>query len=434
MHAYTSYTCKLTHFQRPSKPKFQNLASKQSLSISSKTKSTLQHQNGSLKTNLDSSNYDEIQTLKTQNEEIKTKEITPFPRDDEKQDSKDIDFILEHLVGSGNQSDFGHWIIFLAITLVSLCGNVPVSMHLYAAFEPRHRCFIPNCDNSNTTNMIDVPWINFTSPKNIMNGENTCKAEMLKKDEYFDPCQRYLAYDASSCNSSSFDREKAQKCEKFVYDTLVVEESLTTKFDMVCDLEYQQMSLGAILMVGFMIGSLLGGRLSDKFGRKNAMIVSVVIIVPTVMFAGHSINFWMYAALKLVNTIALPCMWFSSHTLITELFGRSCRQNAIIIKDLLWPLGVLINVFIFYLTRHWITHHYWVGGFCLLTVPALVIIPESPRWLSGNGKCKSAERVFILLARWNRKQLTPKDKELVSSILSKLSVNLDVKEEQSLGF
>ena len=51
----------------------------------------------------------------------------------------------------------------------------------------------------------------------------------------------------------------------------MVEESLTTKFNLVCDLEYLPMTLGTMVMIGLMIASELGGRLSDKFGRKRAI-------------------------------------------------------------------------------------------------------------------------------------------------------------------
>ena len=38
------------------------------------------------------------------------------------------------------------------------------------------------------------------------------------------------------------------------------------------------------MMLGLLFGSLIGGRLSDKFGRKLTMLVSMVVIIPTVMF------------------------------------------------------------------------------------------------------------------------------------------------------
>ena len=348
-------------------------------------------------------------------------------------DTEDIDYILEHFVGCGKWNDIGQWILFTAIIVIAYCGIFPIFMHVYAAYEPRHRCFIPNCEESNTTSNIDVNWISISSPAINTKTEQMCQAEMLKEDEYFDPCHRYEIKNLNLCEEKSFNKSNIQRCEKFVYDKSIVEESLTTKFDLVCDLEYQQMMLGVMVMLGLMIGSPLGGLTSDKLGRKNAMIISVLVIVPTVMFAGYSTNFWMYAILKLINTIALPCLWFTSHTLVTEIFGKDYRQNAVVLKEIMWPLGMLLIIGVFYLTRHWVYFHLWIGGLCALTIPAFMIVPESPRWLSVNGKWEAAEIILLRMAKWNRRNLSHEEKQKINSILRKLDGKVDFEQEKSLG-
>jgi MFS family permease len=256
---------------------------------------------------------------------------------------------------------------------------------------------------------------------------------MLKEDESFDPCLRYSVNDHGRCDVGSFNKSNIEVCETFIYDTSVVEESLTTKFNLVCDLEYQQTLLGTVVMVGILFGSLIGGRLSDKFGRKNTLMLSVLIIVPTIMFAGCSANFWTYAAIKFINTMMLPCIWFSSHVLITEIFGKDYRQNAVVIRNLMGPISMMITIGVFYLTRHYVYFHLWIGALCALTIPALIIVPESPGWLIVKGKWKSAERIFLRIARWNRKVLSAEDKQKISFILKKLNSNLDAEKEKTLG-
>ena len=299
---------------------------------------------------------------------------------DDKSDQEDIDYIFDHIVGSGKWNDFGQWGLFASIMLISYCGIFPIFMHVYAAFEPRHRCLVPVCDSLNGSVNFDVDWMSFTSPSIGTKGEQTCQAEMLKVDERYDPCRRYKHFkDQESCQPETFSHSDIETCNEFVYEQSVVIESLTTKFSLVCDLEYQQLMLGSVVMFGLMIGSVLGGPMSDKLGRKRAMIFSVFVCIPTVMFSGYSNNFWTYAALKFINTISLPCLWFSCHILITEIFGKEFRQNAVVIKELMWPIGMIIEIGLFYVTRHWVYFHLCVGGLCLLTVPAFLIAPESPR-------------------------------------------------------
>ena len=135
------------------------------------------------------------------------------------------------------------------------------------------------------------------------------------------------------------------------------------------------------------------------------------------MFAGYSTSFWTYAVLKFICSAAMPCIVFSSHSLIIEIFRKEQRKNAVIFKEIMWPLGSLILVPIFYYTRHWTHFHLWTGGICALAFPALLVIPESPRWLSVNSKVELAEREIFKMARWNGRCLSTIEKRQISSIL-----------------
>ena len=68
------------------------------------------------------------------------------------------------------------------------------------------------------------------------------------------------------------------------------------------------------LFPGLMIGSIVGGRLCDRFGRKMIMMVSVLIITPAVMFGGYSPNYTCYLILRLISCSVLPCIWIARYT------------------------------------------------------------------------------------------------------------------------
>ena len=309
-------------------------------------------------------------------------------------------------------------------------------MHLFACFEPRHRCYITECDGFNTSNVIEPDWINLAIPTIdiIGNDGSTCQAEMLKEDEQFDSCHRYnSSQDQHTCDMQSFNQSSVVPCESFVYDTSVVIESFTTKFGLVCDMQYMQMILGVMVMTGLTIGSEIGGRLGDRYGRKLVMLLGTLTIVPTVMFAGFANNFWTYAILKLICISALPCIWFNSHNLVIEIFSKDRRKNAVVLKEVLWPIGGLGLVIVFYLTRHWTYFHLWTGGLCAVALPAFLIIPESPRWLSANSKREVAERELLKIARWNRRKLSDNQKEKINCILRKLENDVDADQEKKLG-
>ena len=114
--------------------------------------------------------------------------------------------------------------------------------------------------------------------------------------------------------------------------------------------------------------------------------------------------------------------------------GKNHRKNAVVIKEVLWPFGGLGLVIVFYLTRHWTYFHLWTGALCAIAIPAFLIIPESPRWLSVNCKGEIAETVFLKIARWNRRNLSHDDKLKINSILRRLENNVDSNQEKKLDF
>ena len=57
-----------------------------------------------------------------------------------KEKTKDIDYILENFVGTNGLWQW--WIIFL-IYPIGIASGLPWLMHLFAAYEPDFRCFIP---------------------------------------------------------------------------------------------------------------------------------------------------------------------------------------------------------------------------------------------------------------------------------------------------
>ena len=88
-------------------------------------------------------------------------------------------------------------------------------------------------------------------------------------------------------NNIIFHDNSTITCNEFIYDNTYFDETLVTKFDLICDNEYKKRSLGTILIIGFLIGSLLGGFIGDKFGRKKANFLAIAVMIPITIGAGH---------------------------------------------------------------------------------------------------------------------------------------------------
>ena len=129
----------------------------------------------------------------------------------------DIDSILENIVGTGG---WEQWMILMFTFPIVMSSELPILIQMFAAYEPRHRCFVQNCDNSIETNTIQTDFIQYALP--IEYGSN----EIFREDENFDPCHMFQNVKNkettnNSCNADMFLNSSVIKCNEYVYDTLV---------------------------------------------------------------------------------------------------------------------------------------------------------------------------------------------------------------------
>jgi hypothetical protein len=128
------------------------------------------------------------------------------------------------------------------------------------------RCKIPDCDGEG---------FNFTYfPKDI-----------FPKDSEGDPdyCKFYrpLPVDPKfpgNCSHESFSDEVVECGShwEYTYNTFQFDETLVTKWNLVCGQQFKVSLVISMYMLGLMIGSFLCGRMADKFGRKKTLIFSIL--------------------------------------------------------------------------------------------------------------------------------------------------------------
>lgn len=195
---------------------------------------------------------------------------------DEEDQLRDIDYILENFVG--NNGPWQRRFLLLVLTVFG-ATYLLIFLHLFAAYVPDHRCRVPACEAANRTSYQET-WLNFTIPE----GNET--DQLVQEVAPWDQCRHFRAVDpdGGSCEASNFDSDNATTCESgFVFDDSVFPETLSTKLDLVCDRKYLRRMLGTLMMLGLLLGSVLGGWLSDKIGRKKTLLIAVLVMGPSIL-------------------------------------------------------------------------------------------------------------------------------------------------------
>ena len=170
-------------------------------------------------------------------------------------------------------------------------------------------------------------------------------------------------------------------------------------------------NVGAIL-VGSSFGAFFAGRLSDIIGRRNTMMVAAVLFVVSALLAGAASSSAMFILARILGGLGVGAASVTSPVYISEVVPARIRGRLSTVQQVMIITG-LTGAFIanYFLARYaggstapfWAGHPAWRWMYWLQVVPAviyllaLLLIPESPRFLVMKGRDAAAEGVLTRL-------------------------------------
>jgi sugar porter (SP) family MFS transporter len=163
-------------------------------------------------------------------------------------------------------------------------------------------------------------------------------------------------------------------------------------------------------LIGCLIGALIAGGLSDKFGRKKLLIVAALIFAVTSLGNALAGSFAVFIAWRIFGGVAIGLASSLSPMYIAEIAPAQMRGKLVAINQLTVVIGILLAQYInWFLVRDlpagatdefirnsWFGQQGWRWMFGLTAAPAVLFfigmlcVPESPRWLAKNGKANLA--------------------------------------------
>lgn len=167
-------------------------------------------------------------------------------------------------------------------------------------------------------------------------------------------------------------------------------------------------------LIGCLVGALMAGALSDKFGRKRLLIISAFLFAITSIGNGLASNFTVFVAWRILGGVAIGLASNLSPMYIAEIAPAQMRGRLVSINQLTIVIGVLLAQVVNYsLGRHlpanateeyirnsWYGQTCWRWMFGLTAIPSILffvgmfLVPESPRWLAKNGKSENSRAIL----------------------------------------
>jgi sugar porter (SP) family MFS transporter len=167
-------------------------------------------------------------------------------------------------------------------------------------------------------------------------------------------------------------------------------------------------------LIGCLIGALVAGALSDKFGRKKLLLLSAFLFAVTSIGNALAPTFTIFIAWRILGGVAIGLASNLSPMYIAEIAPARMRGRLVSVNQLTIVIGVLAAQLInWYLVRNlpagatdefiqnsWYGQTGWRWMFALTAAPAILffvgmfLVPESPRWLAKKGEPDIAKAIL----------------------------------------
>ena len=206
-------------------------------------------------------------------------------------------------------------------------------------------------------------------------------------------------------------------------------------------------------LVGCLIGSVISGMASDKYGRKRLLILAGLLFVVSAIGTGMANAFSVFVFYRLLGGIGIGLASNLSPMYIAEISPAEMRGKFVSINQLTIVIGVVAAQVVNWLIAmnmpegfseeqilaSWYGQTGWRWMFAAEAVPAtfffimMFFVPESPRWLVKNAKDEEAKDVLARIGGTEYADLEVTDiKSTLKNDVSKVNFS-DLVEPKMMG-
>lgn len=171
-------------------------------------------------------------------------------------------------------------------------------------------------------------------------------------------------------------------------------------------------------LVGCLLGAMVSGMLSDRFGRKRLLIASAFLFTVSSLGTGWANSYAAFVGWRITGGAAIGLASNLSPMYIAEAAPAAVRGRLVSLNQLTIVIGILLAQLVNWLIaepvprgataaeilRSWNGQFGWRWMFAATAAPALLFlagmcfVPESPRWLVKNGQRGAARGVLARLS------------------------------------
>ncbi|XP_041980321.1 solute carrier family 22 member 4-like isoform X1 [Aricia agestis] len=296
---------------------------------------------------------------------------------------------------------------------IAIISSAFFSEYVFTAAAVPHRCRIPECGETSKSDIFEPEWITNAIP---LTGSGSLES-----------CERFVGLGNGTldyCPASLFGQAR-EECEEFVYGLDI---SVAYDFDLGCR-DWVRALSGTVSSIGTLLVLPIIGYISDKFGRKIALVISVFNLALFGVIKAFSVNLTMYMIMQLVHTTLGAGIYSSAFILAAEMVGPKYRVLTSAIQSSLFASGQMLMGLIAWGIQPWRYLMLALYTPCFLMVSYYWLLSESVRWLLSKHKYEEARKVLENVAELNNTTISEKS---IIALMTQIENSQPEEDKQSL--
>nr|CAD6617745.1 MFS transporter [Rhizobium sp. TCK] len=180
----------------------------------------------------------------------------------------------------------------------------------------------------------------------------------------------------------------------------------------------QALQTGTLFFLGMLVGAIGFGRLADRIGRRNVLIVTVLADAIFGTLSIFAPDFTILLLLRFLTGAAVGGTLPVDYAMMAEFLPARNRGRWLVMLEGFWAIGTLIVALAAWVLSLLEVEDAWRYIFAVTALPALIgfglrfLVPESPLYLMRTGRSDEAKSIIDQILVTNGKHMLPASQQL----------------------
>lgn len=190
-------------------------------------------------------------------------------------------------------------------------------------------------------------------------------------------------------------------CTNPVFNTSLFKRTIITEWNLTCAKSWLKDFNQTMFQFGVLVGSVLFGMASDKYGRRPALITSVIIEIAAGVTSSFLPDYWSFTIGRMVLGLAVGGIMVITFVIVMEFIGNDLRDVVSTVFHIPFTAGHVLLAAFGYFVRDYKYFQFSISIGNTILLCYICLLPETPRWLLAVKKTDEAVDLIERIAKIN---------------------------------